>query len=115
MTLIAAILLSAAAAFGAGLALVRLRGADVPLATGIAHGSLALAGVVALGAAVWRTEQPIPVNATLLYFTLGLLGGLFVLLFRLDGDAPPGFMIVLHAAVALLALVLLWIGLAPAQ
>ena len=110
MVLWAAVLLSLAVAGGLLLATGHLRRARVPFPLGLGHAGLAVAGLAILAAAVWSEPQPLPVNAALLFFALAAIGGLFVLLFRLQGDRPPGFMIALHGAVAGAGLALLWFG-----
>lgn len=108
---IAAIILSAALLGGALLARRHAHGRSTPLALGLGHGATALTGFVLLAIAVVQTAQPLAVNAAVLLFALALIGGLFVLVFRLQGEAPPGFMIALHAFTAGIALIMLWIGL----
>lgn len=108
---IAALVLSAAVAGGATLAHRHARGRPVALALGLGHAGLAVAGLATLAVAVFTAEQPVAVNASLLLFAIALIGGLFLLLFRLQGEPAPGFMIALHAATAAVALAILWAGL----
>lgn len=110
LALSAAVVVTLAVAAGATLAWLHLRRARVPFAAGLAHAATATAGLVLLAAAVWAESQPIAVNSALLCLALSLVGGIFVLLFRLQGDAPPGFMVALHGAMGVLAAVLLWVG-----
>lgn len=111
LTPIAAIVLTAAVTGGALLAYAHARGRPVPSAPGLVHAGVATVGLVLLMLAVSRYTQPLAVNAALLLFFLALIGGAFLLLFRLQKESPPGFMIVLHAGTAVTALALLWIGL----
>lgn len=111
LTPIAAIVLSAAVVGGALLAQAHARGRRVPFALGLGHAAVAAVGLVLLTLAVSRYAQPLAVNAALLLFFIALIGGAFLLLFRLQKEPPPGFMIVLHAGTAVTALALLWIGL----
>lgn len=111
LTPIAAITLTAAVAGGAGLAQAHARGRPVPFAFGLVHAGVAAVGLALLTLAVSRYTQPLAVNAALLLFFIALVGGAFLLLFRLEKESPPGFMIVLHAGTAITALTLLWIGL----
>lgn len=111
LTPTAAIVLSAAVVGGGALAQAHARGRRVPFALGLAHAGVALVGLVLLTLAVSRYAQPLAVNAALLLFFIALIGGAFLLLFRLQKESPPGFMIVLHASTAVTALALLWIGL----
>lgn len=107
-------LLSLAVAGGVLLGALHARGRSVPLAAGIGHALLALTGTVVLAVAVWQQPRPLAVNAALLLFALALVGGVFNLLFRLQGERPPGFMIGLHGATAVVALAVLWAGVAYA-
>lgn len=114
IALTAAMLLSLAVAGGLLLGVLHVRRMQVPFAAGIGHALLALAGVVTLAAAVWRESQPAAVNVALLLFVIALVGGVFILLFRLQNGPPPGFMVVLHGATAAIALAVLWLGLVNA-
>lgn len=107
-------LLSLAVLGGVLLGCWHARGRPVPFAAGIGHGLLALAGIGVLAVAVWQQPRPLAVNAALLLFAIALVGGVFNLLFRLQGERPPGFMIALHGATAAVALAVLWAGIAYA-
>lgn len=111
----AALVLTVAVAGGAALAQAHMRRQMVPFAFGLVHAGIALAGLALLTLAVGRYTQPLAVNAALLLFFIALVGGVFLLLFRLQKESPPGFMIVLHAGTAVTALALLWIGLTMAR
>ena len=110
LAVLAAILLTLAVVGGGTLATRRIRGRGVAFMYGLAHGGLATAGIVLLGLAAILASQSALVNAALLLFCLALVGGLFLLIFRLQREPPPGFMIALHGATAVFALVLLWAG-----
>lgn len=112
--LVAAIILSLAVAGGLVLGLLHARRVRVPFAAGIGHAMLALAGIVALAIAVWSKSQSLAINAALLLFAIALIGGVFILLFRLQRESPPGFMIVLHGGTAAVALAVLWLGIVNA-
>lgn len=112
MVVIAAGLLSLAVAGGLVLAVLHARGRAVPPAAGLVHAGIALAGIGLLGLAVWRTAPGMAVNTALLLFALAAVGGVFNGLFRLQGERPPAFMIVLHGATAAVALAVLWAGIA---
>lgn len=107
---VSATLLSLAVAGGLAMAVLHIRRARVLFAWGLGHAALATAGIVLLAFGVVRESQSPAINSALLCFALAAVGGVFVLLFRLQGESPPGFMIGLHAAFAALALALLWIG-----
>jgi|AntRauTorcE11897_2_1112592.scaffolds.fasta_scaffold41582_2 FtsH-binding integral membrane protein len=111
LTPIAAVVLTAAVAGGALLAQAHARRRPVPFALGLIHAGVAATGLGLLTLAVSRYTQPIAVNAALLLFFIALIGGAFLLIFRLQKESPPGFMIVLHAGTAVTALALLWLGL----
>lgn len=100
---------TAIAALILGLYLARkaARRESTPLALGLTHGGLGLATVAALAAAAFAGTTAKLVNASLLLFALALVGGLFVLVFRLQGEAPPLFMVMLHGASAMVAGILL--------
>jgi FtsH-binding integral membrane protein len=112
MSDIAAVLLSLAALVGGWLALRHLRGRGVPRSAGVAHASVAAAGVATLALAAAMVGLPKAANAALLCVVLALIGGVFVLLFRLQGERPPMFMVALHALAALVGVALLWVALA---
>lgn len=107
---VAAIILSLAVAGGLVLGLSHARRVRVPFVAGIGHALLALTGVVVLAIAAWNESQPAAINAALLLFLIALIGGVFILLFRLQREPPPGFMIVLHGGTAAVALAVLWLG-----
>lgn len=108
---LAAVVLTIAVVGGATLAHRHARRRSVAFAAGLGHAGLAGAGLVLLASAVFGGAQPIAVNASLLLFAIALIGGLFLLLFRLQREPAPGFMIALHGATAGVALALLWAGL----
>jgi hypothetical protein len=114
MLLIAALLLSLAAAGGAGLAAMHLKARSPPLVAGLGHASLALAGIGVLAAAAVAEGDNLRANSALLCFALALVGGGFLALFRFEGDAAPGFMIALHALAAIAGLLLVWLAVAAA-
>lgn len=107
---ISATLLSLAVAGGLTMGVLHMRRARVPFAAGLGHAALAVAGVVVLAVGVVQESQPLTVNSALFCFALAAVGGVFILLFRLQGERPPGFMIALHGVVAAFALGLLWFG-----
>jgi len=109
---VSATLLSLAVAGGLGLGLLHARRVPVRFGAGLAHAGLALGGIVVLALGVVRTTQPVTINSALLVFALAAVGGIFVLLFRLQREPPPGFMIALHGLAGAIALGLLWFGIA---
>lgn len=107
---ISATLLSLAVAGGLTMGVLHIRRSRVPFAAGLGHAALAVAGVIFLAVGVVRESQPITINSALFCFALAAVGGVFILLFRLQGERPPGFMIALHGVAAAFALGLLWYG-----
>jgi hypothetical protein len=111
LTLIAALILTAAVAGGLVLATGHLRRRAPAPAAGLAHGGTAVTGLALLTLAALRTPQPLAVNAALFLFYIALIGGAFLWLFRRQATALPGFMIALHGLTALVAVAVLWLGL----
>ena len=107
MLIVSAAVAASAVVLGLHLARRAAAGTPLPLPYGLAHGALGLASVVLLGVAAFSGGTLKLVNAALLFYCLALVGGLFVLVFRLQGQPPPMFMVYLHAASALLASALL--------
>lgn len=106
--LAAAVLLSLAVAGGLLLGVLHARRAPVPFAAGLAHAGAAVAGIAVLLFAIATGDHGVAANAALLLFAIALVGGVFVLLFRLQRQRPPLFMVGLHGATALVALAVLW-------
>lgn len=111
MSVLALGVLVVAVAFGGVLLARHLRGQAVAARWGYGHAGLAVLGVLALSWLVFTTPTPRVVNAALLMFAFAVLGGVFVLLFRLQGERPPLFMVALHAVFAVVGVVLLGLGL----
>lgn len=112
MLLIAAVVLSIAAALGAGLVAMHLKGRSPPLMAGLGHALTAITGIALLTATVIAQGDNLRANSALFCFVLALVGGGFLLLFRFDGDSAPGLMIGLHALAAVAGLVLMWLAVA---
>lgn len=111
LMLIGALAAAATVLLGAYLARRAALGRAGPLAAGLAHAALGLATVSAVTLAAFSGETAKLLNAALLFFGFALIGGLFVLVFRLQGEPPPLFMVYLHAASAVLAICLLGLAL----
>ena len=92
-----------------GAALIRKH--PYPASVGYLHGVVAAGGVVLLAIPVFAHPQRMPVNSALLLFCFAVIGGVFILLFRLQRERPPVFMVVLHGGLALAGLAVLLIGL----
>ncbi len=108
---VSATVLSLAVAGGLALSILHMRRTRVAFAAGLGHATLAVIGILLLAFGVVRESQPMTINSALFCFALAAVGGVFVLLFRLQGESPPGFMIGLHGVAAAFALGLLWVGL----
>jgi hypothetical protein len=96
-----------------GLYLARRATAGKPptLRWGLSHAGLGLVTVALLALAASSGATTRLANAALLLLVFALVGGLFILVFRLQRQSPPMFMVYLHAASALIAAVLLGLAL----
>lgn len=103
-------LLIAAMGIGAVMAWRHATGRAVPALAGIGHAFVAVSAVIALATVVFSGPTPPTVNSALLLATFALIGGGFNAIFRWQGERPPGFMILLHALAAAVALTLLLIA-----
>jgi len=110
MNWIAAGTVSLAIAMGLALVSRHAQARPVPLAFGLAHAATALVAVGVLTAAAVAAGDDYRLNSALICLVLALVGGAFNLLFRLEGERPPGFMIVLHALAGVAGLVLVWLA-----
>ncbi|MEJ2645897.1 MAG: hypothetical protein P8180_13430 [Gammaproteobacteria bacterium] len=96
---------------GGGVLAVRgVRRQRVSLPMALAHGALALTALGLLAARVFNGPRVILFNDALLVFALAAVGGLLLFIFRLDKEAPPVVVVVLHALVASAGLILLVAG-----
>lgn len=111
MLWIAFTVLTIAAVGGLTLAAAVMRQRPFPAPVGYLHGAIGLSGVVLLAIVVFASSQGMPINTALLLFCIAVIGGLFVFLFRLQHEPPPAFMVILHGAVALVGLAVLYVGL----
>jgi len=98
---------------GLGLDLARraLRGRPASLTYGLSHAATAAAGVVTLSFGVFGGSAGKLINSALFFFVLALIGGLFLLIFRIQREPPPMAVVYLHASSALVAGGLLIAGL----
>lgn len=100
-------LLLAAMVAGASMAWRHAAGLAVPAVAGAGHAALALSAFAMLATLVVTRDTPPLVNSALLLLAFALVGGAFNAMFRLQGERPPGFMILLHALAAFTAFILL--------
>lgn len=111
MILAAILLFCLAAALGLWLVVlgVRYRRGSRALAAG--HAGVALLGLILLGKHIFSSPVQMLYNNAALLFILALSGGLILLALRMGNhehrSPPPMFGVGLHAAMALLALLLL--------
>lgn len=95
---------------GITLARAELRGRRIPLQISVLHG---FAGMILVALLFWHDRTPpehLLVNAATLFFGLTAAGGLMLFAFRSRGEAPPGFLIGMHASFAVVAVGLLIAG-----
>ncbi|MFB4205285.1 hypothetical protein ACEZHJ_15925 [Arhodomonas sp. KWT2] len=102
---------TAAALAGAVILVRHLHRRHVAPAAGVAHGVVAVSAVAALVVTLWGGGQALAANTGAFALCLAAVGGGFVGVFRLEGAAPPMFMVWLHAAMALIGIVLTGYGL----
>lgn len=95
---------------GTLLAMHELRGRNLPLPVGLLHGIAALVAIVMLVIYVLRAPHNLLVNSALVLFVLTATGGLLLFMFRAMRQPLSGFVVTLHAGLALAAIVLLSIG-----
>ncbi|WP_018716406.1 hypothetical protein [Arhodomonas aquaeolei] len=101
----------AAALVGAVMLSRHLRRRRVAPLAGLVHGVVAVSAVVGLVAALWGGGQALAANTGAFALCLAAVGGGFVGVFRLEGAAPPLFMVWLHAVMALIGIGLAGYGL----
>lgn len=107
---VSAVVLSFAVAGGLLLGVLHARRIEVPFTAGLVHAGVAVAGMVVLMVGVAFETGGLAVNSALFLFAVAAIGGVFVLLFRLQRERPPIFMIALHGAAAIIGLAVLWTG-----
>jgi hypothetical protein len=101
------VLFALAAAGGLFLAFLRFTGKPLPTVIAVLHGLIAASGLVALGTAVLEGGAPQPARIALGLFVLAALGGFFLFSFQLRGKPLPKPVVVIHGAVAAVALLVL--------
>ncbi len=103
------ILFALAALGGIVLAIMRFRGRPtLPLGLAVVHGLLAAAGLVVL---IWAVfGHGLAAKASLVLFIIAAVGGFVLFSFQLRQKAIPIGVMVVHAIVAVVAFVLLLVG-----
>ena len=107
-----AVLLAIAALGGVVMAVMRLKGRELPpLALAVLHGLVAAAGLVTLVGAVKGQVVPMITLVALAGFVIAALGGaVLFLLFHLKNKGLPIPLMFIHAAVAAISFVMLLIS-----
>lgn len=111
MILAAIVLFCLAVVLGLSLVVLGVRYRRGSRTLAAVHGGVALLGLILLGNHIFSSPVHIPYNSAALLFVLALFGGLVLLALRIgehEQRSPPPMMgVILHAAMALLALLLL--------
>ena len=108
---VAAILFGIAALGGIIMAMIRLSGRDYPPAfLAVVHGLFAAAGLVALLMAVFAPGVAASFKIALVLFVVAALGGFWLVSYHLKRQALPIGLMVIHALVAVVAFVILLVG-----
>lgn len=102
------LLFGAAAVGGLILASLRLREKPLPMGLALAHGGVAAVALVLLGVQV--IAQGVAAQLPLALFVIAALGGFALFSFHVRGKALPIPVMAIHAAVAVVAFVLLVAG-----
>lgn len=95
---------------GLSVALNDWRGRRLPLPVGLLHGLAAITAIVLLVIYVLHAPHNLWVNSAAVLFVLTATGGLLLFTFRAMRQPLPGFVVSLHAGLALTAIVLLSVG-----
>ncbi len=101
---LAAVLFAIAAVLGVSIAVIRLKGRDLPpMWLALLHGAFAASGLVALALAVLNTGGSDLAKYALIGFVFAALGGFFLFSFHLRRKALPIPIIGIHAVVAVIS------------
>src|SRR5262245_26983791 len=109
-TSIPVILFAIAAAGGLTLATLRVKQRDLPMPLALGHGALAAAGLVTLIMLVAKHGGGSPARLALGLFVLAALGGFYLFSQYMHGKQLPLGVVGVHGAVAVVAFVLLLVG-----
>jgi glucose uptake protein GlcU len=108
---VAAILFAIAALGGIIMAMIRLSGRDYPPAfLAVVHGLFAAAGLVALLMAVFAPGVATSFKIALVLFVVAALGGFWLVSYHFKRQALPIPLMVIHALVAVVAFIILLVG-----
>ncbi len=104
----AALALFALAALGGlFLAYRHFKGASLPMPVALVHGFVAATGLVLVALAYFQGGGPSRLGLALAVLVVAALGGFFLFSFHLRGKRAPSAAVVVHALVAVTAVVLL--------
>jgi glucose uptake protein GlcU len=107
----AAILFAIAAVGGVIMALIRFSGRDYPpAALAVIHGLFAAAGLIALLLVAFGAGVASSMRTALLLFVIAALGGFWLLSYHVKRRALPIPLMVIHALVAVIAFIILIVG-----
>jgi hypothetical protein len=104
----ALVILSAAVLGGFVLASNVLRGRFAPWAVSIGHALLGMTGIGILVWVVWQGAQPARVSAALGLLVAAALGGFTLASMHLRGSLSPRTVVYVHAAVAIVGVLVLF-------
>ena len=104
------VLFALAATGGLLLAYLRFSNKPLPLPLALGHGAIAAAGLVALILAVVRQGGPSQARIALFLFVAAALGGFALFSFQLRKKPLPAGIVVVHGLVAVVAFVVLLLG-----
>jgi hypothetical protein len=108
---LALILFGVSALGGVALAVIRLRGREIPpTPLAIIHGLVGAAGLVALLLAVMNAPVPPQARTALIGFVIAALGGFALFSFHLRRKALPIPLVVIHGLVAVISFIILGLG-----
>jgi hypothetical protein len=106
----ALVLFAIAAVGGLVLAIRRFQGKELPMGLALAHGAAAAAGLVLLLVGVIAGSAGVHARTPLILFVVAALGGFLLFSFHLRKRDLPIPVVVIHALVAVVAFVLLLLG-----
>jgi hypothetical protein len=104
-------LFAVAAVGGLVLAVMRFKGKPYPpMALALVHGAVAAGGLLALLVGVAAGQSSGSAKTALVLFIVAALGGFFLFFHHLRKVALPIWLVVVHAAVAVIAFLILLVG-----
>ncbi len=110
MLILSVILFAVAALGGLVLGVLGLRQRDLPMWLSLIHGVVAAAGLITLILGVVQGNAGSLVIISLILFLIAALGGFVLFSYHLRKKPHPKGLIVIHALVAVIAFVLLLLG-----